>query len=130
MDNTSRKHIAALVRGARHKKGLSKEDLIKLIGYERISSTVNTVKGLKAKVKSGKKVRLKWMKQSNAKKYEIQISKTKDFNDRNLISKKTSKNDVNIKCKSKGKNYVRVRAIDKDGNVGRWSSVKKVKIKK
>lgn len=65
-----------------------------------------------------------WAEISNAKQYEIQVSKTKDFqkfvwaNDR--ITSNQAAPSISL---SYGDYYWRVRAIDKSGKVGEWSDI-------
>jgi len=96
--------------------------------------TLKRVKKVKATKKAGaKKAKISFKKVKGAKKYQIQISTKKNF--KKVIYKKTvKKTSVNIKTKKIKKNrkyYVRVRAINKSKNVkGKWSKVKKIKVKK
>ena len=93
------------------------------------STVVNQVKTVKAKKKSGKKVKISWKKQSNARKYEVQVSNNKNFKGSSTISIYVKSKAVTVKCKSKGKHYIRVRAIDRYGKTGKWSKTTKVKVK-
>lgn len=117
-------------------------------GNEEISSEVETT-GVKApkKVKFAKipakklfskKVKLSIKKIKNVAGYTVQISKSKKFTDKQVLVKKNVKKvSVTIsskKLKNKKKLYVRVRAykVDAYGNkiYGKWSGVKRIKVKK
>ncbi|MBR4759222.1 MAG: fibronectin type III domain-containing protein, partial [Lachnospiraceae bacterium] len=81
-----------------------------------------------------KAIALKWKKISGAKGYEIQYSTKKNFK-KNSKTKTTKKVKYTIKSLKKKKTYyVRVRAYKTDvaGKkvYGKWSKVKKVKVKK
>lgn len=110
----------------------SQENTDIVIGGDDDSSSVSVSKvtSVKAKAKSNKNVKVTWKKQSNASKYEIQISTNKKFK-KNLVTKKvaSSKKAVTIKSKKKGTAYVRVRAISTSGSKGSWSKTVKVKVK-
>ncbi|MFQ9515238.1 MAG: Ig-like domain-containing protein [Eubacterium sp.] len=89
-----------------------------------------------AKKKAAKKVKLSLKKISGAKGYEVQILKSKKAK-KALARKNVKKIKVTIKSKklkNKKKLYVKVRAyvLDAKGNkvYGKWSKVKKIKIKK
>lgn len=94
------------------------------------SKIVKKVSSVKGKATGSKKVKVSWIKQKSAIRYEIQISTGNTFK-KNLVTKiaPKSKNNLTIKCKKKGKSYIRVRAVDKYGFVGKWSKVKTVKVK-
>ena len=92
----------------------------------------NKVTGVKIKNIKGKKVKVTFKKQSGCK-YQIQTTTNKKF--RKSIKKySTSNTSYTIKKLKKGKTYrVRVRAyktIDGKKVYGKWSSTKKIKIKK
>lgn len=96
---------------------------------------VGKVKIKKAtKKKNSSKVYLKLKKVKGAKKYQIQISKTRKFK-KILVKRSVKKIKIKIKNKkirNKKRLYVRVRAIkmvDNKMRKGKWS-VKKVRIKK
>lgn len=87
------------------------------------------------KTKSSNKVKVSLKKIKGAKKYQVQISKTKKF--KKVLVKKTVKKVKftlkSKKIKNKSKLYVRARAVkvvSKKTYVGRWSKVKRIKIKK
>ena len=91
-----------------------------------------------AKKLSAKKVKLLFKKIKNADGYTVQISKAKKFTGKQIIVKKNVKK-VNVtinskKLKNKKKLYVRVRAYKLNVNgkkvYGKWSKVKRIKIKK
>ena len=79
-----------------------------------------------------KKITVKWNKAENANKYQIAISRSKNFKtgvaiynaDANTIKKA-------IKLKKSGKYFVKVRAYHdfSEGIYGAWSKVKSVKVK-
>lgn len=97
------------------------------------------IKKVSAKKKSTKKLSLTLSKVSGAKGYQIAVYKTKKNanKDKNAIVKKivkkTSVTVISKKLKNQKTLFVKVRAYKLDGkkNVyGKWSAVKKVKIKK
>lgn len=80
------------------------------------------------KKKASKKIKITFKKVAGAKKYVVQISKTKKFK-KILVKKTVKKVKVTIsskKFRNKKKLYVRVRAV----GAKKWSKAKKVKIKK
>ena len=80
------------------------------------------------KKKTSKKIKITFKKVAGAKKYVVQVSKTKKFK-KILVKKTVKKVKVTIsskKFRNKKKLYVRVRAV----GAKKWSNVKKVKIKK
>ena len=101
----------------------------------------NNVKLAKAKVKSAtkkkadKKVKIILKKIKGAQKYQIQISKSKNFK-KKLVKKTVKKVKFTLKSKkikNKKKLYVRARAmcvVNKKKYYGKWSKAKKIKIKK
>ena len=87
-----------------------------------------TCKIKSAKNNKKKTIKVTW-KKNGAEYYEVQISTDKNFR-KKVESYQTPKTSVTIKKRKKKKNYyIRVRAI-KDHQVGEWSAVKKVKVKK
>ena len=94
-----------------------------------------TISKVNSKKKSAKKVKLSLKKVKNAKGYQVQFSTTKKFK-KVLVKKYVKKVSVTInskKLKNKKKLYVRARAYVLDGKTkvfGKYSKVKKVKIKK
>lgn len=87
------------------------------------------VKLSKANNVKKKSVKLTWKKVSGATKYQIQYALNKKFT-KKVKSKFTTKITIKIaKLKTKKTYYFRVRAINTAGN-GKWSNIKKVKIKK
>lgn len=80
----------------------------------------------------GKKIILKWKKVAGAKGYQLQYATSKKFKAKK--TKSTTKTKYTVKkLKKKKTYYMRVRAytISNGKKVyGKWSSVKKVKIKK
>ncbi|MCH5269064.1 MAG: fibronectin type III domain-containing protein [Lachnospiraceae bacterium] len=91
------------------------------------------VQKVTAKNKKNKTVTLSWKKVSGAKGYQFQYALNKKFT-KSKKSKLTTKTKVTIKkLKKKKTYYFRVRAYKLNGKTkvyGKWSSVKKVKIKK
>ena len=91
-----------------------------------------------AKNKKGKKLYVKWKKITGVDGYEVQYSLKKSFSKAKKAKtkiKSTAKTSITIKKLKKNKKYyVRVRAykLDSSGNkiYGKWSKVKKVKVKK
>ncbi len=81
-------------------------------------------------------VQIKWKKVKSAKGYEVQYALDKKFkkNTKTKYVKSAKKTSLSIKKLKKDKTfYVRVRAYALDGNkkvYGKWSSKKKIKIKK
>lgn len=96
------------------------------------STALSKVKGLSAVNKKKKQVVLKWKKFSGAKGYQIQYATNKKFKKKKI--KYTSKKMYTIKkLKKKKTYYFRVRAYTIDGKkkvYGKWSKVKKIRIKK
>lgn len=86
-----------------------------------------------AKNVKGKKLFVKWKKDKNAKGYQISYSTNKKFK-KNMKIKDITKTTFTVKkLKKKKTYYVRVRAYTLSNGkkvYGKWSSVKKVKIKK
>ncbi|MBO4863721.1 MAG: leucine-rich repeat protein [Eubacterium sp.] len=91
-----------------------------------------------SKNKKGKKLYVKWKKITGVDGYEVQYSLKKSFSKAKKAKtkiKSTAKTSITIKKLKKNKKYyVRVRAykLDSSGNkiYGKWSKVKKVKVKK
>ena len=82
-----------------------------------------------------KKLSKKQLKKSKAAEYEIWVCPNKAFGPNDTIIKTAGKKKASLKVKGlqKGNYYVKVRAIRYDNNikkVGKWSSVRKVKIKR
>lgn len=98
------------------------------------------IKKISTKKKSAKKVKISLKKTKRAKGYQIAIYKTKKRAKKNkkaLVKKIVKKRKVTIKSKklkNKKKLFVRARAYVLDANgkkvYGKWSKIKKVKIKK
>ncbi len=100
-----------------------------------LNKTPSQVSGLSAKNKKGRKITVKWKWKSDSDKYQIQYALNKKF----TKGKKTKTvsgifNSKTLTGLKKGKTYyVRVRGYNNtsDGKkYGKWSKVKKVKIKK
>lgn len=82
-----------------------------------------------AKNVKGKKIQIKWKKVKGAVSYEVQYGAGKAVAKGKTVT--TAKTKLTLKKLRKNKIYrVRVRACDADGNKGKWSSVKKVKVRK
>lgn len=97
-----------------------------------VISRLPQIKKITAKNKKKKNVTLSWKITSNASGYELQYATNKKFKS---CKKKTSKKTkITVKGLKKKKTYFfRVRSYRWDGSkkvYGKWSSVKKVKIKK
>lgn len=87
------------------------------------------VKKVTAKNNKKKSIKITWKKTTNAKKYQIQYSTSKKFK-KKAVTKTTKKLKYTIKKFAKGKTYyIRVRGVN-GKEVGKWSTVKKVKISK
>ena len=89
----------------------------------------------KAVTAKWKKLSSKQIKKGKVKKYEIWVCPNKAFGASDTIMKEVSKSKSSgkVKVPKKGTYYVKVRAIRKAGGVkyvGKWSSPKKVKVKK
>ena len=93
------------------------------------------VKKVTAKKKASKKVKVTIKKVKNAEGYQVQFSKTKKFNKKNILVKKVVKKVkttiASKKLKGQKKLFIRARAYVLDANgkkvYGKWSNVKKVK---
>lgn len=96
--------------------------------------TTEVVKIGKTKIRSaknvkGKKIQVKWKKVKGASYYEVQYGIGKDISKgKTATSEKTI---LTLKKLRKNKTYrIRVRACDAKGKKGKWSSVKKIKVRK
>ena len=90
------------------------------------------VKLTSAKNGKGKKLTVKWKKVTGAKGYQLQYALNKKFKKKKNIQTKKTKYNIK-KLKKKKMYYIRVRAYKMNGRkkvYGKWSTVKKVKIKK
>lgn len=94
------------------------------------------VTGLKVKNKKKQKVIVSWNKKANVSGYQIQYAYNKNLQKKKkskMVGKKTSKKTI-TKLKKGKTYYVRVRAYKKKTSGGRiygkWSKIKKIKIKK
>lgn len=133
--NVNSYYISGLPEGSYNKFKVSAV----VLGVEGAKSAVykevNTPKKVKiklAKSKKKKKITYKW-KKVNCTGYQYQWSTSKNFK-KNYLTKTTKNTSVTIKTsKSKKTYYVRVRAYVKHPNgtkyYGKWSTVKKVKVK-
>lgn len=109
------------------------EETKKPIREETTTKSKNIVKVNKpgktkvtAKNKKGKKIKISWKKISGVKKYRVKVLKGKKV----VLSKVLKSRKLTTKKLKKGKTYkIYVRAYNKAG-WGKWSKVKKVKIKK
>lgn len=109
------------------------EETNKPIREETTAKSKNTVKVKKpgkpkvtAKNKKGKKIKISWKKIGGVKKYRVKVLKGKKV----VLSKVLKSRKLTTKKLKKGKTYkIYVRAYNKAG-WGKWSKVKKVKIKK
>lgn len=97
------------------------------------------IKKIKTKKRAAKKIKLSLKKIKNAKGYQIKVYKTKKNAKKKkkvILKKFVKKTKVTIKSKklkNKKKLYVRARAYNLNGKTkiyGKWSKVKKVRIKK
>lgn len=106
-------------------------DIAKVTSSKTTIATPDKVKNVKAKNNKKRTVTLSWSKVKKAKGYQVQYVKSGSFTKKNIYTKKTK---VQVKKLTKKKKYsFRVRAYVLDGKkkkYGKWSSVKKVKIKK
>ena len=90
------------------------------------------VKLTSAKNGKGKKLTVKWKKVTGAKDYQLQYAMNKKFKKKKSVQTKKTKYTIK-KLKKKKTYYIRVRAYKMNGRkkvYGKWSTVKKVKIKK
>ena len=90
------------------------------------------VKLTSAKNGKGKKLIAKWKKVTGAKGYQLQYAMNKKFKKKKSVQTKKTKYTIK-KLKKKKTYYIRVRAYKMNGKkkvYGKWSTVKKVKIKK
>lgn len=95
------------------------------------STTVipDKVKKITAKNNKKKSVKLTWTRSKNAKTYQIQYSTSRKFK-KKVKTKTAKKLKYTIRKLVKGKTYyIRVRGVN-GKQVGNWSAVKKIKIKK
>lgn len=98
----------------------------------KVPPSIKKATKLTAKNKKKKAVSMSWKKVTNADGYELQYATNKKF--RSIKKKKTPNTKISIKKLKKGKTYYfRVRAYKKQGKktiYGKWSNVKKIKIRK
>lgn len=124
---------------------ISKQDTTTVAQTEDATTKVKSpakakIKKVKAKKKSAKKVKISLKKIKDAAGYQVAIYKTKKKAKKNkkpLVKKIVKKRKFTIKSKKlkqKSKLFIRVRAFILDGNgnkvYGKWSKIRKVKIKK
>lgn len=111
----------------------SNQQTIQNVTKEQVTAAKKVVKPGRAKIKSAKNQKKKCIflilnKTKNAKKYQIQYSTSKKF--KKAITKTTKKLKYKIKKLTKGKTYyIRVRGLN-GKQAGKWSKIKKVRIKK
>lgn len=90
---------------------------------------IGKVKIQSAKNVKGKKIQVKWKKVKGAASYKVQYGIGKDLSKEKTA--RTEKTTLTLKGLRKGKIYrIRVCACDAKGKKGKWSSVKKVKVRK
>lgn len=90
---------------------------------------IGKVKIQSAKNVKGKKIQLKWKKVKGAASYKVQYGIGKELSKEKTA--RTEKTTLTLKGLRKGKIYrIRVCACDAKGKKGKWSSVKKVKVRK
>lgn len=97
-----------------------------------VSSTVKKLAAptkLKGSSKKKGKVTLSWKKVKNAKKYKIYYSKKKKGPYKALVSTSKIKVTFSKKMVSGKVFYFKVTAVDKNGNAGKYSTVKRIKVK-
>ena len=109
-------------------------EIVKNNSANQTVMSTSKVKITSAKNNKKKSIVVKWKKISNAKGYNLQYALNKKFT-KSKKTKITTKSTLTIKKLKKGKTYyVRVRAYNTDSKgtkvYSKWSSVKKVKIKK
>ena len=112
------------------KKTDGKKNQITTVQKKKIK--VGKVKIKSAKNKKKQKLLLQWGKIKNAKGYQLQYALNKKFKKKKSIQTKKTKYTIK-KLKKKKTYYIRVRAYKMNGKkkvYGKWSTVKKVKIKK
>ena len=107
---------------------------------KKITTTTKTVKVPTAKVNSAKKkksatsVKISLKKLKKVSGYQVQLSRTKKFNKKKVITKYNSKATFTVKkLQAKKKYYVRARAyvtVGKKKVYGNWSTPKQVKFTK
>ncbi len=133
-ETSSIRYIAVIKKSST--KGITRTDLPKddTKTVKKVTRPAQ-VKSLKVKNKKKTKVNLTWKKVSGAKGYQVQYSMKKKFPARKTKKKNAAKRTVTIsRLKKKKTYYFRVRAYKKKTNgskvYGKWSKVKKVKIRK
>ena len=90
---------------------------------------IGKVKIQSAKNVKGKKIQVKWKKVKGAASYKVQYGIGKELSKEKTA--RTEKTTLTLKGLRKGKIYrIRVCACDAKGKKGKWSSVKKVKVRK
>ena len=90
---------------------------------------IGKVKIQSAKNVKGKKIQVKWKKVKGAASYKVQYGIGKELSKEKTA--RTAKTTLTLKGLRKGKTYrIRVCACDAKGKKGKWSSVKKVKVRK
>lgn len=109
-------------------------------GVKVTTAAPNNIKLAKGKIikaskkAASKKIKITFKKIKKATAYEVQICKNKKFKKRNITKKTVKKNKcVFKKLKANKRYYVRVRAVafsNGKKNYGKWSSKKRIKLKK
>lgn len=90
---------------------------------------IGKVKIQSAKNVKGKKIQVKWKKVKGAASYKVQYGIGKELSKEKTA--RTEKTTLTLKGLRKGKIYrIRVCACDAKGKKGKWSSVKKIKVRK
>ncbi|HCI67399.1 MAG TPA: hypothetical protein DER12_12270 [Lachnospiraceae bacterium] len=100
----------------------------KISGKKTLSKVILQV----PKNKKGRKLVVRWNVVKDAKGYQLQYALNKKFKKKKSIQTKKTKYTIK-KLKKKKTYYIRVRAYKMNGKkkvYGKWSTVKKVKIKK
>lgn len=130
-DGSQDKYPESLIKDSnstdeKQKPGSSnKEDTSKVKAPSKVKLT-------SAKNGKGKKLTVKWKKVTGAKGYQLQYAINEKFKKKKSIQTKKTKYTIK-KLKKKKTYYIRVRAYKMNGKkkvYGKWSTVKKVKIKK
>ncbi len=101
------------------------------IGKTRVAK-IARVSGVKAKNNKSASVKITWKKVSGADGYNVQTARNRTFT-KGKKSRKTKSSRLTLKEKKGNTCYVRVRAYKKSSGIkkyGKWSKIKKVKIKK
>ena len=131
---TTNVNVKVDATGKQSNKNTNKNSLKSVKKNTKLKKT-GKVTGLKVKNKKKKKIVVKWRKKTNVAGYQIQYALNKKFTKKKKskwVGKKKSSKTIS-KLKKGKKYYIRVRAYRKKSGkklYGKWSKVKKVKIKK